>query len=527
MEFLNALAQDQSALIFLAYLASAILLFLLTFFVLVKESSKSANVSFFISALCLVLFLLSRAFALASFGSSVIDWAFISKLLIFASFPFAIRTLLSSFNKTRLEDVVSYLTHVLCFGTILCLLFLPKELAEKMYYALFFNPFPSNIDIISTLLFFFVLFFLFCPAAYALIKRSYIDALLKKQFWCLWFFFLFFYFVTLFLVLPSSQFSTSLLPPALFGLTAPLLFLALLRYELFGVKLMSRHSLLPAFTVSLVISILVLVNFYAVTIQNFFGIFPSSVIPVASIVLAIIVGWTLWWRERRLDRSKFEFVNVVTHQFRNPLTYIKWSLQELRKEQTQTERTASLNQIEEGNERLVELVNILVGISKAEDSFSYVLSAVSPREIIEEALSQYALKMRQKQITLSISIGEDLPLLTADLNRLKLVIHILLENAMAYTPEHGSISVSVQRKEHSVLFAFRDTGIGISKEDMGNMFKNFYRTPEAQAADTTGMGLGLYIAKSIIERHGGKIWAESAGKGKGSTFYVELKFSGV
>ncbi|MDD4989051.1 MAG: HAMP domain-containing sensor histidine kinase [Candidatus Pacebacteria bacterium] len=524
MESLLVSLPGQSILIFLAYLASAVLLFLISFFILSKGLSKSSNIFFFLSSLFLTLFLLGRAFSAVFDTFSGMNWLFLSELMVLASLPFTLQTLFSSFPKTRVGNILLYFSYIWSFALIAAFLFVPRVIGEKIYYTLFFASFPSNIDIVSSLLFFSTLILIFYSSAYALIRKPYINRVTKRQFWSLWFFFLFFYAVIFALVLPFWNAFVSFAPPELFVLSVLLLLISLFRYELFGVKIPTSHSPVSALAIFSVTLLVALLNFYAKNILSHLPLIPVFVFPAVSIFAALFLGWFVWWREKRTDELKAEFTNVVTHQFRTPLTYIKWSIDELKKEQTEVERKASINQIEAGNERLVELVNILVGISKTDELFSYAWTAVSPRELVEESLSHYGTNLRQKNISLVINLANDLPLLAVDTNRLKLVVSILLENAIAYTPEHGYISVSAVKKEHSVLFAFRDTGIGISKEDMPHIFKNFYRSKDAQAVDMTGMGLGLYIAKSIIERHGGKIWAESEGRGKGATFFFELKF---
>ncbi|MDD5050381.1 MAG: HAMP domain-containing sensor histidine kinase [Candidatus Pacebacteria bacterium] len=453
-----------------------------------------------------------------------VNWLFIGQLLILASLPFVLHTLFCFFNRTRFQKVIISIAYAWSAILISGFLFLPREMGEQIYYSLFFNPFPKNIDIISTLLFFSALVFLVSPFLFALVRRTYVDRPSKRQFWCLWFFFAIFYAVIFFLILPFWNKGASFAAPALLTIFVLSLLLALFRYELFGVRIPTSHSPVSALSIFIVTLIIALSNFYANLLVNYFPSLPFFTFPLISVAAALFLGWFVWWREKRTDELKAEFTNVVTHQFRTPLTYIKWSIGDLRKDQTEAERKASVDQIEAGNERLVELVNILVGISKTDELFSYAWTAVSPRELVEESLSHYGTNLRQKQITLTLNLANDLPLLAVDANRLKLVVSILLENAISYTPEHGSIFVSAIKKEHSVLFSFKDTGIGISKDDMPHIFKNFYRSKDAQAADTTGMGLGLYIAKSIIERHGGKLWVESPGRGKGATFSFELKF---
>ncbi|HEC32824.1 MAG TPA: HAMP domain-containing histidine kinase [Candidatus Kaiserbacteria bacterium] len=140
-------------------------------------------------------------------------------------------------------------------------------------------------------------------------------------------------------------------------------------------------------------------------------------------------------------------------------------------------------------------------------------------DIVDE-LTPVAIK---KNLKLSFkSDKEDSYIVNADLGKIKQVFSNLVDNSIKYTPK-GSIVVSVSRNGEYVRFKVSDTGVGISKETLEKLFDKFVRARNAHNVNVTGSGLGLYVAKQMVKAHGGKIWAESEGEGKGSSFIVELK----
>lgn len=114
---------------------------------------------------------------------------------------------------------------------------------------------------------------------------------------------------------------------------------------------------------------------------------------------------------------------------------------------------------------------------------------------------------------------------SVDKRRMLFALQIIVDNAISYTPRTGKVSVTVSTESSSVYVQVIDSGIGIAKEDMSRLFNKFWRSKEAKTTDTEGMGIGLFMAREIIERHDGQIYATSEGLGKGSTFTIRLPIS--
>jgi signal transduction histidine kinase len=154
--------------------------------------------------------------------------------------------------------------------------------------------------------------------------------------------------------------------------------------------------------------------------------------------------------------------------------------------------------------------------------FRYRFVPVDLPSVIDMVLKDLLPEARKKHITLECKRGaERLPHVNADPEKIRAVIQNLIENAIRYTMDRGKITIATEREENSLRVSITDTGIGIPPEQQKNIFKRFFRGTNAIKMETSGSGLGLFIAKSIIEKHGGNIGFQST-EGKGTTFYFSL-----
>ena len=143
-------------------------------------------------------------------------------------------------------------------------------------------------------------------------------------------------------------------------------------------------------------------------------------------------------------------------------------------------------------------------------------------KIIEEIVGELKPVAKEKGIYLKFEAPKDLPKIILDQSKIKTAIFNVIDNGIKYTSQ-GGVTIKCQFPNEKCLIIVADTGIGLSQEENKTLFtKYFERGKEAEKVYTTGRGIGLYITKNIVEAHQGKIWAESEGKGKGSTFYIEL-----
>ncbi len=259
------------------------------------------------------------------------------------------------------------------------------------------------------------------------------------------------------------------------------------------------------------------------TLPEVYAGFPRWFIAMLAGIVVTGVGFLAYRKMRESDILKYEFVDVVTHKFRTPLTYIRWSLDSLRSTHLEKGQSETLAMIDEANVRLSDLTNTLVGLSEGESSrYLYEFSPENVRDIVNDVLGAVAPHSKQKDVSMRSEIPNDLPAVLVDRRRTEFILQTILENAIIYSSQRSSILIAASADRKYVKITIHDSGIGIAKADLLYIFSRFYRTSNATLVHTEGLGLGLYLAKEIATRQGGNIRVESEGLGKGSTFVVEL-----
>lgn len=229
---------------------------------------------------------------------------------------------------------------------------------------------------------------------------------------------------------------------------------------------------------------------------------------------------------RELDRQKSEFVSFASHQLRSPLTAMKGYASLIVEGDygpISDDLKSAVSRILESSNTLATVVNDYLNISRIElGTVKYNFKEVDERALVQTVIDELRPTIKTAGLKLSFEVfSNDSYKVLADPDQLKQVITNIIDNSIKYTPQ-GSVSVSIERKDSKILLSVKDTGIGIAKETIPLLFEKFSRAKGADEVNIRGTGLGLYIAKEIIIAHGGKIWVESEGEGKGSQFYVEL-----
>lgn len=237
--------------------------------------------------------------------------------------------------------------------------------------------------------------------------------------------------------------------------------------------------------------------------------------------------------EKEMDRAKSEFVSLASHQLRTPLTAINWYTEMLLSGDGGTiseEQRSYLEEVHTSNRHMVDLVNSLLNVSRIElGNLMIVPDPVNLPEVLEEIVRVHRVIINSKKIKFSYKISKKIPKeFLADKRLLGIVFQNILSNAINYTPDKGSINLSLglSKDEKNILFKVSDTGHGIPRNQQNKIFTKLFRADNAQKIDTNGSGLGLYIVKSIVDKSGGEIWFEST-EGKGTTFYVLLPLKGM
>lgn len=231
-------------------------------------------------------------------------------------------------------------------------------------------------------------------------------------------------------------------------------------------------------------------------------------------------------REKTIERMKTEFVSIAAHQMRTPMSAIKWTLRMILDGDlgpVTNEQKDFLEKTYASNERMINLINDLLNVTRIEEGrhlFNLIL--INIEEITQNIVNSYLEFAKRKSIKMEyLNPEKKLPQVKVDVEKIRLAISNLIENAIKYTPPKGSIKIKVSQEGERVQLSVKDTGVGILKEQQERIFTKFFRGANVMRMETEGTGLGLFIAKNIVETHGGKIWFESE-TGIGTTFYFNL-----
>ena len=244
------------------------------------------------------------------------------------------------------------------------------------------------------------------------------------------------------------------------------------------------------------------------------------------LVIAITAGIIniLWRRNRSIEIMRYEFITMIAHKFRTPLTSIKWLLENMLTDETDSYKRESLTGMKISNEKLVSLTGTLIELTdqdnKAKADFTW--EDVNYYDFVKSITDTYTNSFHEKNIAFSLQCADPDLKVTIDRSRLEFVIQTLLENAHNYTSSGRRVDVILGKDQNRAVLAVSDSGIGIDKVDIPKIFAKFFRTNNARQADTEGIGVGLYLANSIVRRHHGRLTVDSAGIDLGSTFTLIL-----
>jgi len=222
------------------------------------------------------------------------------------------------------------------------------------------------------------------------------------------------------------------------------------------------------------------------------------------------------------ENMRRKLIGDITHELRTPLTAIQGSLEGLMDGVlSPTDETFQL--IHHEADRLKRLVDDLQELSRVEaHEFQLDLQPVSPSELVTSIIRRLSLQFKEKGVLLETDLSPDVPDIVIDEVRIEQVLLNLVGNALQYTPEGGKVCISTRYQDGEVTFMVSDTGIGIPSEHLPLVFTRFYRVDKSRSRIGGGSGIGLTIAKHLVEAHGGRITAASAGENLGSEFSFSI-----
>jgi len=319
---------------------------------------------------------------------------------------------------------------------------------------------------------------------------------------------------------------------------------AITKHQLFNIKVIATELLVG------LVSLVLLVELVSA------DSLPEMILKLAILVSFIYLGWSLIQsvfkeierreklesltnrlktanvRLRRLDKAKSEFVSIASHQLRTPLTSIKGFISMVLDGsygKLSRKVREPIKSVYNSNERLIRLVNDLLNISKIEaETIVLIPEKIAVGDLVESVVQELKLEARKKSLIIKFKKPKRLPKTLLDKSKIRQVILNILDNAIKYTNQ-GHISVTIKqededgdKKEKRIIVSIADTGEGMTQKEIDSLFQSFSRGTAGSRLWTEGAGLGLYVAKKFVEMHNGKVWAESKGKKKGSTFHIEL-----
>jgi len=225
------------------------------------------------------------------------------------------------------------------------------------------------------------------------------------------------------------------------------------------------------------------------------------------------------------ENMRRQLIGDVAHELRTPLTAIKGSMEGLIDGVLPAE-IETFQQVYREADRLQRLVADLQELSRVEaGAFALNRQRVAVRRLIDVLVSRLSRQFVEKGVALETDCPPDVPDVLADEDRIGQVLLNLAGNALQYTPARGKVRVAAQRHGGEIRITVSDTGIGIPPEHLPHVFTRFYRVDKSRSRAGGGSGVGLTIAKHLVEAHGGHIWAASPGPGQGSTFTFTLRIA--
>ena len=246
----------------------------------------------------------------------------------------------------------------------------------------------------------------------------------------------------------------------------------------------------------------------------------------AVIITGLVLNTTFLLREIRRNEQHDAFLNAVTHELKTPIASIRLYLETLKTREVAEEKRQEFYDVmlADTNRLLTTVEQVLQASRTKEKNRGLSIADVDLAKLVEESIDIVRSRYHLEESAIKLSGPSETAMVSGDAEELQSVFINLLDNAVKYSGDAPpKISVRIKNSGATRVDTFiRDSGIGIASGDLKRIFKRFYRVPALATQKAKGTGLGLFIVRSIVERHGGKIIAESKGPGKGSTFMVQL-----
>ena len=492
-------------------------------FLLVKSSRRAGAVSFFLMTLSIVVFYISHLWGINATDQHTAYVAFMFNLVNIFIVCFDVHFVLESLDlvkKRRSILVAIYVVGALLLGFYLAFpstfMLLP---VAKLYLPFYYVP--GAFYWVMRVYFVVVALYIFTEIALAIRSAGQI---MKNRLKYIFVAHLYGYLVGSLALFLVYNISFDPLWSMFFGFfTFPLAY-GIFRYNILDIRVIARQALFYASGVGVVSILIVLINVLNTQLVESVPHFPPLLIPFLSSCLGVAAGFFVWKKVREVDALKYQFINVVTHKFRTPVTRIKWATDALKTAKTDPQTLEYINAAQSGSAMLLELTQILTDVAGSENaSLSTMTAAEDLSKIAGELVEEHAEEARKKGLELNASLPAGLPKVRLSHDQIKFALRILLDNAFTYTPTGGKVLISVQASRKSVECSVHDSGIGIEEADLPYVFSRFFRGSRAHLMNVDGLGVALHIARNVVRRNGGDISVESGGPGKGTGFIASFR----
>ncbi len=252
--------------------------------------------------------------------------------------------------------------------------------------------------------------------------------------------------------------------------------------------------------------------------------FALVMVLIGLLVIVLLIEMLLWRKRREKEVVQHEFISIIAHKFRTPLTQVKWLVETALTSEKDAYKQKDLKDIKESNDKLIVLMETLISLTNndKDDRTTYELERTDIYNFMHSISEEMRPLFQEKNISFSVQSTQ--PNLAVQINRtgMKFVIQTLLHNSYAYSHPGREVRVIITKHFRKIRISFIDSGIGIEPQDLSKVFTKFYRSESAERMDTEGFGVSLFISRSIVRRNNGTIKAYSAGLEQGSVFRVTL-----
>ncbi len=384
---------------------------------------------------------------------------------------------------------------------------------------------------------FFIFFFIgYFIAAFGLLIRSYriSTGIVKAQIYYVLFGALLATIVgtTTNLLLPTLEyFGVIWVGPVSTIIMATFIAYAISRYQLMDIKVILTEILVGAIALLLLVQVVVSESILEYTWKGalFLIFLIFGYLLIRSVIREIerrAELQKLYKEVDKLSKAKSEFISIASHQLRTPLTAIKGYISMIIEGtygKLSGRLVKPLGNVYQSNERLIKLVNDLLNLSRLEaGKLEFKPEPTSLEKMVSNIAKELKINAEKKGLYVRIvKPPKLLPKIMVDRDKLRQVILNIIDNAIKYTKK-GGITIELKKLDSREQIKTSDTGEGMDKKEIKSLFQMFSRATAGTQLHREGAGIGLYVAKRFLDMHNGKIWAESKGKGKGSTFYIEL-----